>query len=123
MTLYLKIAVGPTAYLVAAAEVTDLQPASAGATDGAIDLRALFGAPPAGAGFRMSFAADATGASDLVVDRLDGLVEIAEERFRALPAIGRFGALIDAVAVPGADEAPALRLRLGPALRVLAEAR
>jgi hypothetical protein len=119
MTLYLRVAVGPADYLLAAARVTDVRPADA-RTDAAavaeIDCRQLFGEPSETAGYRVSFEHEAAEATALIVDRLGGLVELGDDAFRALPPIGRFGALIDAVSVPGAGEAPALRLCVGPAL-------
>jgi hypothetical protein len=115
MTLYLKVIVGNVDYLLPAARVTHVAPAEEdGADDTAvpeIDCRLLFNGPADTAGHRVSFA----GRANLIVDRVDGLIELAEENFRPLPAIGRFGALIDAVSLPVAAEAPALRLQIGSA--------
>jgi hypothetical protein len=115
MTLYLKVIVGKANYLLPAARVTHVAPAKEdGVVDTAvpeIDCRRLFDEPADTAGHRVSFA----GQANLIVDRVDGLIELAEENFRPLPAIGRFGALIDAVSLPVAAEAPALRLQIGSA--------
>jgi len=114
MTLYLRVAVGKATYLLPAAQVTHVAPADeAGPVDGAIpeiDCRRLFDEPADGPGHRVSF-----GEGSLIVDRVDGLTELADEAFRPLPAIGRFGLLIDAVSLPIAVEAPALRLRIDSA--------
>ena len=114
MTLYLKVGVGNASYLVAAAQVRDVRPADdAGAADAPLfDCRKLFDAPGDAPGYHVVLEAE-TGVPSLIVDRLDGLVELADEAFRPLPAIGRFGALIDAVSLPVAAEPPALRLRVG----------
>ena len=118
MALYLRVAVGPADYLIAAARVTDVRPADLH-TDTMtveVDCRRLFGEPHETAGYRVLFECEAAEATALIVDRLGGLVELGDDAFRALPPIGRFGELIDAVSVPVAGEAPALRLRADPAL-------
>jgi hypothetical protein len=115
MTLYLRVIVGRAAYLLPAARVTHVAPTE---EDGPvdpdipeIDCRWLFAELSDKAGHRVSF----DGKMNLIVDRVDGLTEIADENFRPLPAIGRFGALIDAISLPVAGEPPALRLRAGSA--------
>jgi hypothetical protein len=113
--LYLKVTVGRAAYLLPAAQVTHVaQVDEDGPVDGAIpeiDCRRLFDQPAVTTGHRVSF----VGAGNLIVDRVDGLTELADDAFRSLPAIGRFGTLIDAVSLPVASEPPALRLRIDPA--------
>jgi hypothetical protein len=111
MTLYLKVIVGRAAYLLPAARVTHVAPAD---EDGPvdtdipeIDCRRFFEEASDKVGHRVSF----NGKANLIVDRVDGLTEIADENFRLLPAVGRFGALIDAVSLPVAGEPPALRLQ------------
>jgi hypothetical protein len=115
MTLYLKVIVGRAAYLLPAARVTHVAPAedhgNVDADIAEIDCRRLFEELSDKAGHRVSF----DGEVNLIVDRVDGLTEIADENFRPLPAIGRFGALIDAVSLPVAGEPPALRLQAGSA--------
>jgi len=115
MTLYLRVAVGKATYLLPAAQVTHVAPADeAGPVDGAIpeiDCRRLFDEPADGPGHRVSLASE----GNLIVDRVDGLTELADAAFRPLPAIGRFGRLIDSVSLPIAVEAPALRLRIDSA--------
>jgi hypothetical protein len=112
MTLYLRVAVGKATYLLPAAQVTHVAPADeSGAADTAItriDCRQLFDESADTPGHRISLA----GEGDLIVDRVDGLTELADDNFRPLPAIGRFGALIDAVSLPVANEPPALRLKI-----------
>ena len=117
MTLYLRVGVGEASYLIAAADVAELRHDETGTDDvrPVIDCRYLFGASADTPGYRVRLS---EGGEDrcLVVDRLDGLVELGDEAFRPLPAIGRLGTLFDAVAVPFAAEPPALRLHIGPAL-------
>jgi hypothetical protein len=114
MTLYLAVTIGKSRYLIASADVVEVQPASA-ENFAAIDCRQLFGAPAETPGYRLRVACTGEAARDLVVDRLDGLVELGGDAFRPLPPIGALGAMIDAVAVPAGDAAPALRLRLDAA--------
>jgi hypothetical protein len=123
VTLYLKASVGRTSYLIAAARVTDVAPAEATAEAGSIDCRTLFGEPAAAPGCRLVAEPDTGDPVTLIVDRIDGLVELDDAAFRPLPPIGRCGAAIEAVSVPVAGEAPALRLCVGPALFVDAPAR
>jgi len=116
MTLYLKVTVGKTSYLVAAACVLRLGPADeieAAARE--IDCRLLFDTPSHASGHRVVFESDAGNTDSLVVDRVEGLIKLDEESFRPLPPIGRFGALIDAVSLPLGADAPALRLQIGSA--------
>lgn len=118
MTLYLKVGIGRATFLLAAARATDLGPADRPPDRSArvIDCRRLFGAPDAAPGYRVLVDGNAAEPLWLVVDRFEGLVERGEDAFRPLPAIGRLGRLIDAVAVPVAAEPPALRLHIEPAL-------
>lgn len=122
MTLYLRVGVGDAIYLIAAAEVAELGRDETGVGDAgaAIDCRRLFGAPVDTPGYRVRLSEGGEGRC-LVVDRLDGLVELGDDALRPLPAIGRLGTLFDAVAVPLAAEPPALRLHIGPALFAAAE--
>jgi len=112
MTLYLRVTVGKTAYLLPAARVTYVAPAEEESLiDTAIpeiDCRLLFDEPAGAPGHRVSLA----GEADLIVDHVDGLTVRADEMFRRLPPIGRFGGLIDAVSLPVANESPALRLKV-----------
>lgn len=118
MTLYVKAVVGHTSYLIAAARVSDVAPAEAGADETVVDCRLLFGEAAQTSGYRLMIDGDAAAPVALVVDRIDGLVELDDASFRPLPPIGRFGAAIDAVSLPVDNEAPALRLVVGPALLV-----
>ncbi len=116
MTLYLKVAVGRAGYLIAAAQVADVGPAEGAVDDDSVDCRRWFGAPEAASGYRIRLSPEAGLPGSLIVDRLDGLVELGEGAFRKLPGMGRLGGLIDAVSLPVSGELPALRLRLEPAL-------
>ena len=123
MTLYLKATVGRARYLIAAARVTDVQPAGGPAGEHAddalavVDCRKLFEEESAEiAGYRIQCLDEAGEPICLIVDRLDGLMELDDDAFRPLPAIGRCAGLIDAVSVPVSAEAPALRLHLRSAL-------
>lgn len=123
MTLYLRVGVGDATYLIAASEVTELgrDETGPGGMGPEIDCRRLFGASAETPGYRVRLSDDGEGGC-LIVDCLDGLVELGDDAFRPLPAIGRLGTLFDAVAVPLAAEPPALRLHIGPALFAAAEA-
>jgi hypothetical protein len=118
LTLYLRVGIGDALYLIAATDVAELSgdETGAGYVGPAIDCRRLFGVSPAAPGYRVGLSTEGADGSCLVVDRLDGLVELGEDAFRPLPAIGRLGTLFDAVAVPVAAEPPALRLNIGPVL-------
>lgn len=119
MTLYLKAVIGPAMYLVAAEQVADVRPIDDLAQDSivrTVDCRALFGAATATSGCRILVEPVAGEPVSLIVDRLEGLAELAEGSFRPLPPIGRFGAAIDAVCLFADSETPALRLHVGPAL-------
>ena len=116
MTLYVKAVVGRASYLIAAARVSDVAPTEPGVAAASVDCRTLFGETAETPGYRIVAEADAGEPVALVVDRIDGLVELDDDSFRPLPPIGRFGAAIDAVTVPKGDDAPALRLIVGPAL-------
>ena len=123
MTLYLRVGVGDAVYLIAASEVAELgrSETSGGDMGPAIDCRRLFGASAETPGYRVRLSAQGRAGTCLVVDRLEGLVELGDDAFRPLPAIGRLGTLFDAVAVPLAAEPPALRLHIGPALFAAAD--
>jgi hypothetical protein len=127
VTLYLKATIGKASYVIVAAQVTDVRPVGGpgdGLTDDEaiplVDCRLLFGETTIALGYRIVVAREADQPTALIVDRLDGLIELGDEMFRALPAIGRFGTSIDAVSLPVGGQPPALRLRVGSAL--LAEA-
>lgn len=124
MTLYLKLGVGAASYLIAVAAVAELGQDKTGATDAglAIDCRRLFGTDAEEPGYSVRLSAEEADGRCLIVDRLDGLVDLGGEAFQPLPAIGRLGKLFDAVAVPLAAEPPALRLHIGPALFAATEA-
>ena len=119
MTLYLKAVIGAATYLIAAEQIAGVRPTDDLVQDGAIrtlDCRALFGAPATAPGYRILIEPAAGEPVGLIVDRLDGLAQLAEDRFRALPSIGRFGAAIDAVCLLAESENPALRLHVSAAL-------
>lgn len=116
MTLYLKVTIGKTSYLVATARVVQLGPADEIEAAGReIDCRLLFGAPSGASGHRVVFETDAGTTDSLVVDWVEGLVRLDEESFRPLPPIGKFGAMIDAVSLPLGADPPALRLQIASA--------
>ncbi|HWB49318.1 MAG TPA: hypothetical protein VG651_09430 [Stellaceae bacterium] len=123
MTLYLRVGVGGAAYLIAAdgiASLADSAPGDgvAGAVIGGavVDCRDLFGVPGGAPGYRVRLSPKVAEGLCLVVDRLEGMVELDDDAFRRLPPIGRMGTLFDAVTAPAAAEPPALRLNLGSAL-------
>lgn len=118
MTLYLRVGVGGAAYLIAADGIASLADNTPGdAAGGAvIDCRDLFGAPGGAPGYCIRLSPEVAEGLCLVVDRLEGMVELGDDAFRRLPPIGRMGTLFDAVTAPAAAEPPALRLNLGSAL-------
>ena len=116
MSLYLQAVVGAGRYLIEAARIVEVQPPAAMAPSPAeevprIDLRALFGAAGTASGYRVVVRQAAGGAAALLVDAVDGLVEIAQSEWRPLPPIGPLGQLIDAVSTRLAENRPMLRLR------------
>ena len=123
MTLYLRVGVGDAAYLIAAAAVAELSGDETDVGDALaiIDCRRLFGASADTPGHRVRLSEGGGEGRCLVVDSLDGLIELGDEAFRPLPVIGRLGRLFDAVALPRAAEPPALRLHIGPALFAAAD--
>jgi len=115
VSLYLKIAVGTGLYLLDAGRVLEIRPDDARGHwrgDGVpvVDCRNLFDEPLAAPGEGILFGAADGAVAELIVDRVEGLVEIADSALRPVPPIGPLGALIDAVSVL-ADERPMLRLR------------
>ena len=116
MSLYLQVAIGAGLYLLDAGHVREIagQDGAGASLDAAmatVDLRALFAEPAARPAAAVVFAqADAAPAA-LIVDRIDGLVDVAAASFRPLPPIGPVGGLIDAVAADATGERPRLRLR------------
>jgi chemotaxis signal transduction protein len=128
VSLYLQIAVGDGIYLLEAARVREIRDDIAademarwpGGTLAKIDLRRLFAAAASAPGACVVFAQSAGPPAALVVDRVDGLLQVGSAEFYPLPPIGPLGALIDAVAVRGEDQHPRLRLRGERTLRLTA---
>ena len=119
MSLYLQIAVGAGRYLLDAAPILEIRsfaaagpgPAGEGAGAPRVDLRALFAEPTVAPGFCVMLRQASGEIAALLVDRVDGLVDVGEGEFHPLPPIGPVGLGIDAVAAAAADRAPLLRLR------------
>ena len=115
MTLYLRIAVGDTAFLIDTADIAEVDEKAVASTPGkSVDCRRLFASPATTPGSRIVIAA-ADEALALRVDQVIGLVELDDGDLRALPPCGRFGAAIDAIAVTAEDAGPP-PLRLRPSL-------
>ena len=113
MSLYLQAAVGAGRYLLDAARIVEVRPL-AGAPRGQveeIDLRALFGTQGTASGYGVMVTQADGGTAALLVDAVEGLVEITQSEWRALPPIGPLGQLIDAVSAKSAEGGPMLRLR------------
>ncbi len=85
-----------------------------------VDCRDLFGEPAGTRGDGILFGAEDGAVAELIVDGVEGLVEIADSALGPVPPIGPLGALIDAVSVL-VDERPMLRLR-GEHIRATAAA-
>jgi len=118
VSLYLKIAVGAGLYLLDAGRVLEIRSDDArgqwrGEGVPVVDCRNLFDEPLAAPGEGILFGEKDGAVAELIVDRVEGLVEIADSALRPVPPIGPLGALIDAVSVL-ADERPMLRLRAEP---------
>jgi chemotaxis signal transduction protein len=115
VSLYLKVAVGAGLYLLDAGRVLEIRSDDArghwrGEGVPVVDCRDLFDEPAGMRGDGILFGEEDGATAELIVDRVDGLVEIADAGLRPVPPIGPLGALIDAVSVL-ADEHPMLRLR------------
>jgi hypothetical protein len=119
VSLYLQATIGPGRYLLDAAGIVEVRLAAD--RDEAVrwqneelprvDLRALFGADTAAAGCCVLVRQASGAAAALVVDGVEGLVEIGRSEWRPLPPLGPLGQLIDAVSATAAQERPMLRLR------------
>ena len=116
MSLFLQAAVGGSRYLLDAARIIEVRPVADAAPeqrDGLhwVDLRAMFGAEATMPGYCVLITQTGGGVVALLVDAVDGLVEIGRSDWRRLPPIGPLGELIDAVSTRVAEDRPMLRLR------------
>ena len=115
MSLYLKVGIGAGCYLLDAGGVLEIRSDAArghwrGEDVAVVDCRELFDELVSQLGEGILFGqADGTVA-ELIVDRVEGLVPIADAGLRPVPPIGLLGGLIDGVSV-SLDEPPMLRLR------------
>lgn len=128
MSLYLEIGIGAGRYLLDAAHVLEVRQDLDG-TDGAswqgaavaaVDLREVFDASATAPGCCILYTQRSGEAATLLVDRVDGLVDLGDGAFRPIPPIGPLGALLDAIAPRLADQRPMLRLRGERALALAA---
>lgn len=123
MSLYLRVAAGRGRYLLDAARVVQVLPGPPPGGSGAaplVDLRAIFAEDAAAAGCYVLYAQAAGGAAALLVDRVDGLLDLADAELLPLPPIGALGRFIDAVSTRLSDSRPMLRLRAEQALALAA---
>ena len=128
MTLYLQAAIGAARYLLNTEHVVEVR--NPGEFDGTqppdhiarIDLRRLFDAAAGALGPTILHAQTAGSVAALIVDRVDGLVEVADDAFCPLPPIGPLGILLDAVTTRLTEGRPMLRLRGERALAAMAAA-
>ena len=116
MSLYLKVAVGAGLYLLDAGRVLEIRSDDArgrwrGEGVPVVDCRSLFDEAAGTRGDGILFGEEDGAVAELIVDRVEGLIEIAESELRPMPPIGPLGGLIDAVSVL-ADQRPMLRLRV-----------
>ena len=115
MSLYLKVGIGAGCYLLDAARVLEIRPENArglwrGEAVPVVDCRDLFDEPVGTRGEGVLFGEEDGAFAELIVDRVEGLVPIADAGLRPVPPIGLLGGLIDGVSV-SLDEPPMLRLR------------
>jgi chemotaxis signal transduction protein len=115
VSLYLKVAVGASFYLLDAGRVLEIRSDDArghwrGEGVPVVDCRDLFDEPAGMRGDGILFGEEDGAVAELIVDRVEGLVEIADAGLRPVPPIGPLGGLIDAVSAL-ADERPMLWLR------------
>jgi hypothetical protein len=119
VSLYLQAAVGGGRYLLEAARIIEVRPVADPVKAvrwrseelARVDLRPLFGAATTAPGCCVLFAQAGGETAALLVDAVEGLVEIGQREWRPLPPIGRLGQLIDAVSTQLAGDRPMLRLR------------
>jgi hypothetical protein len=117
VSLYLRLGVGAGLYLLDAGAILEIRSDNArglwrSAAVPIVDCRRLFEAPVDTPGDGVVFGEEGGTVAELIVDRVEGLVDLADAELRPLPPIGPLGGLIDAVSVLG-DERPMLRLRAG----------
>ena len=115
MSLYLKVGIGAGRYLLDAGGVLEIRSDDArehrrGEGGPVVDCRDLFDEPAGTRGDGVLIGEEDGVTTELIVDRVEGLVEIADAELRPVPPIGLLGQLIDAISVL-ADEPPMLRLR------------
>lgn len=113
------VGVGAGRYLIAADQVVEIEDDRRDGIDRVVwrgmavptvDLRALFGETDGDYGACVLCAQTAGQPAALIVDRVAGFVAFDDGELCALPPIGRFGGLIDAVAIRPEDAMPMLRL-------------
>ena len=119
MSLYLQAAIGSGRYLLDAAAIIEVRRLAdrqeavrwQGEELPRVDLRALFGSDITAAGCCVLVRQASSTAVAVIVDEVEGLVEIGRSEWRPLPPIGPLGQLIDAVSATPAQERLMLRLR------------
>lgn len=116
MSLFLQTSVGAGWYLLDAARIIGVRrladtAQSRSAELPQVDLRALFGEEATTQCYCVLVAQAGGGTAALLVDAIDGLVEIGQSEWRPLPPIGPLGQLIDAVSAKLTEGRPTLRLR------------
>jgi chemotaxis signal transduction protein len=129
VSLYLQAVVGAGRYLIEAARIVEVRPVAdpdaaerwQGEAVPGVDLRALFGEDHTATGCCILFTQTSGAPAALLVDAVEGLVELGDRELRPLPPIGPLGELIDAVSTKLAQDRPMLRLRGERALAMIAE--
>ncbi len=125
MSLYLQVQIGPRHYLLDAAHVVELRrdaaPASFDSTPArgrpSVDLREILEQDAAAQGHCILYAQGSGEPAALLVDRVEGLLDLDDDAFCPLPPIGPLGELIDAISTRLVAGRALLRLRGEHALR------
>ncbi|HEX3954454.1 MAG TPA: hypothetical protein VHW90_12820 [Stellaceae bacterium] len=117
--LYLRVSVGQGCYLLSVAGIFEIRPDPQGGEEGfawqgqaapPVDLPALLDDKSGTPGFCVLYAQEAGEPASLIVDGVDGLVELDDDELSPLPPIGPVGTLLDAIST-SAGARPLLRLR------------
>jgi hypothetical protein len=115
VSLYLQTTVGAARYLLDAAQIVEiraegLETGGLGDTVPIVDLRDLFEANKTPSSACVLLKQEAGDIAALIVDQVEGLIELDDDEFSPLPPIGPLGDWFDAVSTRLAGEQLMLRL-------------